>query len=45
MILECLVDLGCVQGLTWLLPEKFSASEIGPEAGFSMLLFFGNPFF
>lgn len=22
-----------VQGMTWLLPERFSASEIGPEAG------------
>lgn len=21
-------------GLTWLLPERFSESEIGPEAGF-----------
>ncbi|GKU90752.1 hypothetical protein SLEP1_g4704 [Rubroshorea leprosula] len=21
-------------GLTWLLPERFSTSEIGPEAGF-----------
>jgi len=25
------------QGLTWLLPERFSASEIGPEAGFVKL--------
>jgi hypothetical protein len=23
-----------LQGLTWLLPERFSDSEIGPEAGF-----------
>jgi peroxin-16 len=31
-------------GLTWLLPEKFSASEIGPEAGFVILCngFFGH---
>ena len=27
-----------MQGLTWLLPEKFSASEIGPEAGFFVIL-------
>lgn len=26
-----------VQGLTWLLPERFSESEIGPEAGFVKL--------
>ena len=26
-----------VQGLTWLLPERFSDSEIGPEAGFVKL--------
>ena len=25
------------QGLTWLLPERFSASEIWPEAGFVKL--------
>lgn len=23
-----------LQGMTWLLPERFSDSEIGPEAGF-----------
>jgi hypothetical protein len=28
------VDWKCGQGLTWLLPERFSESEIGPEAGF-----------
>lgn len=28
------VDRICGQGLTWLLPERFSESEIGPEAGF-----------
>lgn len=22
-----------IQGMTWLLPERFSESEIGPEAG------------
>lgn len=26
-----------VQGMTWLLPERFSNSEIGPEAGFLKL--------
>lgn len=26
-----------LQGLTWLLPERFSSSEIGPEAGFVKL--------
>lgn len=25
-----------LQGFTWFLPERFSASEIGPEAGFVM---------
>lgn len=29
-----LVVENIVQGLTWLLPERFSESEIGPEAGF-----------
>ena len=29
---------GIWQGLTWLLPEKFSASEIGPEAGVFVIL-------
>lgn len=29
--------LNTVQGLTWLLPERFSDSEIGPEAGFVKL--------
>lgn len=26
-----------LQGMTWLLPERFSESEIGPEAGFVKL--------
>lgn len=29
-----LVVENIVQGFTWLLPERFSDSEIGPEAGF-----------
>lgn len=26
------------QGMTWLLPERFAASEIGPEAGLIEIL-------
>lgn len=26
------------QGMTWLLPERFAASEIGPEAGLFEIL-------
>jgi hypothetical protein len=34
----CLIQFSkFAQGLTWLLPERFSASEIGPEAGFVKL--------
>ncbi|KAG5538496.1 hypothetical protein RHGRI_019168 [Rhododendron griersonianum] len=29
-------------GMTWLLPERFSESEIGPEAGLMVLLFVQN---
>lgn len=34
LIYVCSLGANYFQGLTWLLPDEFGYSEIGPEAGF-----------